>query len=330
MTPVLDVEALEVKIPLADGLLKPVRGVSFRVERGEVLGIVGESGCGKSLTSLALMGLLPLGACRRAKVLRLNGTDLSGLSERRMADVRGNRMSMIFQEPMTSLNPLLTIGEQLIEVFVRHAHGTHTEARARALELLRKVGIAQPERRLGQYPHQLSGGLRQRVMIAMALMCSPDLVIADEPTTALDVTIQAQVLSLFKRLQQELGLAVIFITHDLGVVARLADRVMVMYRGEIVESAAVADLFDNPTHPYTQGLLACLPKPGGPRRLGTIPGSVPAFVGEVTGCGFANRCRFVAPECRSGPIGMHGSATHVYRCVRPQSCPARAVPEAVR
>ncbi len=330
MTPVLEVEALEVEIPLSDGLLRPVRGVSFHVERGEVLGIVGESGCGKSLTSLALMGLLPPGARRRAKSLRLDGTELSGLSERRMADVRGNRMSMIFQEPMTSLNPLLTIGEQLSEVFVRHAHGGRAEAKTRALELLGKVGIAQPETRLGQYPHQLSGGLRQRVMIAMALMCSPDLVVADEPTTALDVTIQAQVLSLFKRLQRELGLAVIFITHDLGVVARLADRVMVMYGGEVVESAAVSDLFAHPTHPYTQGLLACLPRPGGPRRLGTIPGSVPAFMGELTGCGFANRCRFVTSECRSGPISMRGAASHAYRCVLPQQWPAKAAPEVVR
>jgi len=329
MTPVLEVEALKVEIPVSGGLLKPVRGISFHVERGEVLGIVGESGCGKSLTSLALMGLLPQGARRRVKTLRLEGDDISTMPERDMADLRGNRVSMIFQEPMTSLNPLLTIGEQLTEVFIRHARGNRAEARARALELLDKVGIAEAASRLGQYPHQLSGGLRQRVMIAMALMCSPDLVIADEPTTALDVTIQAQVLSLFKRLQRELGLAVIFITHDLGVVARLADRVMVMYGGEIVETAAVVDLFARPSHPYTQGLLACLPTPGGPRRLGTIPGSVPAFSGDLASCGFANRCSHVMPACRAGPIAMRGSATHAYRCLLPQGRTARSEAEAV-
>jgi peptide/nickel transport system ATP-binding protein len=330
MSPMLKVEGLEVDIPFAGGLLKPVRGISFEVNRGEVLGIVGESGCGKSLTSLALMGLLPSIARRRAKAIRLAGEDISALGERRMADLRGNRMAMIFQEPMTSLNPLLTIGEQLTEVFVRHRRGDRRQARARALELLDKVGISQAAHRLAQYPHQLSGGLRQRVMIAMALMCSPDLIIADEPTTALDVTIQAQVLSLFKRLQREFGLAVIFITHDLGVVARLADRVLVMYAGQIVESAAVADLFASPSHPYTQGLLACLPQPGRPGRLGTIPGAVPAFAGDLTGCGFANRCAHATAACRSHPIDMRGvSADHAYRCILPPNRTALVTTAAV-
>ncbi|MER9581199.1 ABC transporter ATP-binding protein [Mesorhizobium sp. M0276] len=326
MSAVLEVEGLEIEIALATGSLNPVRGISFQVERGEVLGIVGESGCGKSLTSLALMGLLPKAACRRAQVIRFCGVDITRLSERRMADLRGNRMAMIFQEPTTSLNPLLTIGEQLTEVFLRHRRGNRPQGRRRAEELLEMVGIGEASYRLAQYPHQLSGGMRQRAMIAMALMCEPDLIIADEPTTALDVTIQAQVLGLFRRLQRELGMALIFITHDLGVVARLADRVMVMYGGEIVESASARSLFANPTHPYTQGLLSCLPQPGKPGRLGTIPGTVPTFTGDLRGCGFANRCAFASAVCRQQPITMRTAGVgHACRCTLvPEQAVSRA------
>jgi peptide/nickel transport system ATP-binding protein len=316
----LEVEDLHVEIPLASGRLLAVRGVDLTVSRGEVLGIVGESGCGKSLTSLALMSLLPRRARRRAAAIRFEGRELSRLSRRRMGELRGDRVSMIFQEPMTSLNPVLTIGEQLEEVWLRHRPGGRAAAKARALELLEKVGIAQPRARLTQYPHQLSGGLRQRVMIAMALMCGPDLIIADEPTTALDVTIQAQVLLLLKRLQRELGMAMILITHDLGVIARMADRVVVMYAGEVVETGPVREIFTRPMHPYTQGLLRCLPGygvlPGG--RLGTIGGTVPMVMQGATGCGFAARCPFAFDACRAGAIPLAEAASgHSYRCLLP-------------
>ncbi len=316
MSAMLSVSDLNVDISHGGRLLRPVRDVSLEVRRGEILGIVGESGCGKSLTSLALMGLLPPAARRRAREIRLGGTDIAGLSERRMADLRGNRMAMIFQEPMTSLNPLLTIGEQLAEVYLRHGRGNGRQARERAEGLLERVGMTGAHSRMSQYPHQLSGGLRQRVMIAMALMCEPDLIIADEPTTALDVTIQAQVLNLFKSLQSELGLSMIFITHDLGVIARLDDRIAVMYGGQVVESAGASALFANPSHPYTQGLLACLPQPGRPGRLGTIPGTVPSFTKHSTGCGFANRCPHVSQSCRERSISMRViDDSHSHRCV---------------
>ena len=258
-TPILKVEDLRVSLPVDGGTLNAVRGVSFDVNRGETLCIVGESGCGKSLTSLAIMGLLPRRAKREAAALAFDGQSLQGMSPRGLRTLRGDRMAMIFQEPMTSLNPAYTVGDQLMEALLTHRKVSRSEARARAIALLEQVGITAAERRLAQYPHQLSGGLRQRVMIAMALANGPRLLIADEPTTALDVTIQAQILDLLKDLQREEGLAMLFITHDLGIVRRIADRVAVMQQGEIVETNNTAALFADPRHPYTRKLLAAEP-----------------------------------------------------------------------
>ena len=320
--PILEVEGLSVAIPVPAGTLHPVQEVGFRVTRGHTLAIVGESGCGKSLTSLALMNLLPPRAERAAGRLALDGQDLLGLSEREMADIRGNRMSMIFQEPMTSLNPAYTVGDQLVEAERRHRRTSVAAARDRAVWLLEKVGMTGAEGRLRQYPHQLSGGLRQRVMIAMALMCEPDLIIADEPTTALDVTIQAQILHLLADLQREFETGLILITHDLGVVARLCDRVAVMYAGQIVEEGTAREIFQTPAHPYTRGLLDCIPVPGKTRRggrLGTIPGIVPSLVGTMPGCHFADRCPHASEACRAGPIAFRDGTGpgRRYRCVLP-------------
>jgi peptide/nickel transport system ATP-binding protein len=317
---ILEVEGLSVDIPVPAGTLHPVQHLSFHVERGETLAIVGESGCGKSLTSLAVMDLLPSSARRSATKLELDGQGLLGLSEREMSDIRGNLMSMIFQEPMTSLNPAYTIGDQLGEALRRHRPVSRAEARERAVTLLEKVGITGAAGRLRQYPHQLSGGLRQRVMIAMALMCGPDLLIADEPTTALDVTIQAQILHLLADLQREFDMGLILITHDLGVVSRVADRIAVMYAGEIVEEGTARQIFRNPSHPYTQGLLACIPIPGKTPRgahLGSIPGIVPSLVGEFRGCHFADRCPYATDLSRAAPIAMRDGTEpgHRYRCV---------------
>ncbi|POQ04916.1 ABC transporter ATP-binding protein [Pseudomonas syringae] len=313
----LHVENLRVEIPLGQNTLHAVRGLDFQVERGEMLCIVGESGCGKSLTSLALMDLLPRKARRTATTLSLDGIDMLTQSERQMCDLRGNRLAMIFQEPMTSLNPAYSIGDQLSEVLTRHRKVSRKEALQRAAQMLEKVGISNAGERLRQYPHQLSGGLRQRVIIAMALMCEPDVIIADEPTTALDVTIQAQILRLIRDIQKELGLAVIFITHDLGLVARIADRVAVMYAGQIVETAPAIELFENPQHPYTRGLLASIPIPGRTQPgqpLGSIPGLVPSLVGEQHGCAFRNRCPQAIPACADDipPINSHN---HMTRCL---------------
>ncbi len=316
---ILEVENLSVDIPLAAGVLHPVQALNFHVDRGETLAIVGESGCGKSLTSLAIMGLLPSKAKRRADKLTLDGRDLLGWSERQMSDIRGNRMSMIFQEPMTSLNPAYTIGDQLSEALLRHKPVSRSEATDRAVYLLEKVGITAARGRLRQFPHQLSGGLRQRVMIAMALMCGPDLIIADEPTTALDVTIQAQILHLLAELQKEFNTGLILITHDLGVVARVADRIAVMYAGQVVETGTAKQIFGAPAHPYTQGLLECIPIPGKTVRgqhLGSIPGIVPSLIGALPGCHFAGRCRYVDDSCRTGTFDLRAAvaAGHTYRC----------------
>ncbi|MEM8752122.1 MAG: ABC transporter ATP-binding protein [Pseudomonadota bacterium] len=318
---VLEVENLTVDIPVSAGVLHPVRGISFSVARGETLCIVGESGCGKSLTSLALMGLLPKSAIRRADKMLFKGEDVRDLSERKMAEIRGGSMSMIFQEPMTSLNPAYTIGDQLGEVFRRHVDKSRSAARDRAVYLLEKVGISSAASRLGQYPHQLSGGLRQRVMIAMALMCEPDLIIADEPTTALDVTIQAQILLLLAELQQEFEMGLILITHDLGVVARIADKVQVMYAGKTVEEGPCETIFDAPMHPYTQGLLRCIPVPGKTKRgerLGSVPGIVPNLVGDLSGCMFRNRCPHAIEACaRADDRLVAGPDGHAHACIRP-------------
>jgi peptide/nickel transport system ATP-binding protein len=329
MSVLLDVKNLRVDLPTDNGMLHAVRGIDFQVGRGEMLCLVGESGCGKSMTSLALMGLLPRRAVRQAEHIRFDGIDLQTLSERRMTALRGQRMAMIFQEPMTSLNPSYTLGNQLCEALLQHRKVSRSAARDRAVYLLERAGISNASERLRQYPHQLSGGLRQRVMIAMALMCGPDLIIADEPTTALDVTIQAQILRLIRELQQEFGTAVVFITHDLGVVARIADRVAVMYAGEVVETAPVAELFAHPSHPYTQGLLNCIPvrgktKPGS--HLAAIPGVVPSLVGEVAGCAFRNRCTLAQDVCAHTVPNIQMRDGHFARCnaVHPQAEPAAA------
>ena len=325
MSALLEVRGLHVEIPLAGGLLKAVRDVTFTVDRGQTLALVGESGCGKSLTALAVMDLLPPRAQRRAERLRFEGLDLRKARTRRMADLRGNKIAMIFQEPMTSLNPCYTIGNQLQEAMLRHRKVSRKEAQDRAVFLLEKVGITAAASRLRQYPHQLSGGLRQRVMIAMGLMCGPAMIIADEPTTALDVTIQAQILSLLASLQKEFQMGLLLITHDLGIVARVADRVNVMYCGEVVESGEALQIFDNPLHPYTQGLLDCIPIPGKTKpgeHLGSIPGVVPTPIGDLKGCAFRNRCAFLSNACTAENVVLREiSNDRAYRCLlSPETC----------
>ncbi len=321
MAALLEVDGLTVDIPLAGGTLHAVRGIGFSLEKGRTLCIVGESGCGKSLTALALMDLLPPRARRDAARLAFDGRDLLALDEAEMRRLRGDRMAMIFQEPMTSLNPAYTIGNQLEEALLSHRRIPRREARDRAVFLLEKVGIIGAADRLGQYPYQLSGGLRQRVMIAMALMCEPDVIIADEPTTALDVTIQAQILYLLTELQREFHMAMILITHDLGIVARVADEVAVMYAGEFVETGPCAEIFRRPLHPYTQGLLSCIPVPGKTppgSRLGSIPGIVPSLVGSIEGCAFRSRCAHASEACRAPvPLAALGGDDHRCRCLLP-------------
>jgi peptide/nickel transport system ATP-binding protein len=308
--PLLAVEGLTVDLATARGTLHAVRNVSFSIARGETLCLVGESGCGKSMTAYSLMGLLPRGAVRTASELMFQGEDLNGATAKRFAHLRGNRIAMVFQEPMTALNPAYTVGDQLTEVHRRHAGSTRAQARDRAVELLGQVGISAPAERLRQYPHQLSGGLRQRIVIAMALMCAPALLIADEPTTALDVTIQAQILRLLVELQKNLGISMLLITHDLGVVARVAHRVLVMYAGEIVEGGTAQAVFAAPRHPYTRGLLASIPVPGRTApgaRLGAIPGTVPPLIGEMRGCAFRDRCAYAAAACAE-PVAVRSEA----------------------
>ncbi len=311
--PVLEIDGLRVGF----GAMEAVRGISLSVARGETHCLVGESGCGKSVAALAVMGLLPRGGRREVRRIAFAGEEIGHLPERRLARLRGDRMSMIFQEPMTSLNPAYTIGSQMTEVLRRHRGVSRAEAAARAVAMLDRVGVTAPAMRLGQFPHQLSGGLRQRVMIAMALLCEPALLIADEPTTALDVTVQAQTLRLLAELQRQLGLAVLLITHDLGVVARVAHRVSVMYAGEIVEQASTEALFAAPTHPYTRGLLDAIPSPGKLRRgdrLGSIPGIVPRVAAGFVGCAFRDRCAHAAPPCAADVAVREAAAEHAYRC----------------
>jgi len=316
----LEVENLQTHFRTPDGVNRAVDGVSFTVERGETLAIVGESGCGKSVTANSIMRLVPQPPGRIAGKIRFEGTDLLKLPERAMRDIRGNHISMVFQEPMTSLNPVLTVGGQIAETLRLHQHLDRRAVVERAVEMLSLVGIAEPRRRAGEYPHQLSGGMRQRVTIAIALACNPKLLIADEPTTALDVTIQAQILDLLADLKSRVGAAIILITHDLGVVAEIAERVMVMYAGRKVEEAKVADLFRAPRHPYTQGLLAAVPKLGASvagkaTRLAEIPGVVPNLKQRIVGCVFANRCTFTQDICRQvAPALEEKSAGHVAAC----------------
>ena len=298
----LDVENLTVTLATSAGPARAVRDLSFTLDRGQSLGIVGESGCGKSMTALALMRLLPENGVVDGRI-DVDGGSLLGLSEEEMCKVRGNRIAMIFQEPMTSLNPLHTIGRQVTEPMILHQAMTMADARAEAVRLLERVGIAGAARRLDAYPHQMSGGQRQRVMIAMALSCKPDILIADEPTTALDVTIQGQILDLIADLVAETGMALILISHDLGVIAETVDRVLVMYGGAGVETGPTGAVFRHLAHPYTQGLFAAVPKLGGGRvsgaraRLATIPGTVPELINLPRGCTFADRCPIVGEGC---------------------------------
>ena len=302
----LQVRNLNVDIGAGAARRPVVRNVSFDVHRGQTLCIVGESGCGKSLTALSLLGLLPPGAVRRVEALRFDRHDLGSLGEAAVAALRGARIAMIFQDPMTSLNPVYTVGTQLADVLMRHKRVGRREALERARYLLERVGIANAQARLKQYPHELSGGLRQRVMIAMALMCQPELLIADEPTTALDVTVQAELLELLQGIQQEFGLGLVFISHDLGLVSRIADEVLVMYAGEVVEAGPAAQVLRNPQHPYTSLLLNCIPRPGvtPPRSaLPSIQGTIPSLALDATGCAFYERCPIAEPACRQpGPV----------------------------
>ena len=297
----LEVRGLRTTFATDDGDFAAVDGVSFDVQAGRTLAIVGESGCGKSVTSLSIMGLIAQPSGRiAAGSIRFDGRELVGLPARDLQDLRGNDMAMIFQEPMSSLNPVFTIGEQIAEGLLRHRSLTREQASARALAMLERVRIPAPAQRFHEHPHKLSGGMRQRAMIAMALACEPRLLIADEPTTALDVTIQAQILDLMHRLQQELHTAIILITHDLGVVAEVADEVLVMYAGQVVERAPVQALFDQPQHPYTVGLLGSIPRlQGERRRLASIEGQVPSPLDMPAGCRFAQRCPFADAACRA-------------------------------
>ncbi|WP_425330984.1 ABC transporter ATP-binding protein [Allopusillimonas ginsengisoli] len=298
--PLLEVLNLHTSFDTLTGPARAVDGVSYTVRSGQTLGVVGESGCGKSVTAMSILRLLATPPARIRGEVRLRGTELLSLSEKEMRRIRGNRISMIFQEPMTSLNPVLSIGRQIAETVQVHQGAGHAEAIGRAIEMLRLVQIPEPERRVNEYPHQLSGGMRQRVMIALALACNPEVLIADEPTTALDVTIQAQILDLIRRLRQELGMGVVMITHDLGVVAENCDRVAVMYAGRKVEEASVFDLFDRPLHPYTRALMKSMPSMSvNSRRLTEIPGMVPSPQEPRHGCSFAARCAYADDLCRS-------------------------------
>src|SRR6195256_2515235 len=316
----LEVQNLQTHFRTPEGINRAVDGVSFHIEEGETLAIVGESGCGKSVTAMSLRRLIPEPPGKIAGSLRFQGKDLLQLSDREMRDIRGNDISMIFQEPMTSLNPVLTVGRQIGETLRMHQGLDKQAAEARAIEMLSLVGIPEPKRRVREYPHQLSGGMRQRVMIAIALACSPKLLIADEPTTALDVTIQAQILDLMRGLKERVGAAIVLITHDLGVVAEVAERVIVMYAGRKVEEAPVTELFRTPRHPYTQGLLGAVPKLGSSltgtiTRLAEIPGLVPSLTLRIEGCVFASRCALATDLSRQVAPALETKAQrHLAAC----------------
>ena len=316
----LEVDNLQTHFRGADGINRAVDGVSFHVNSGETVAIVGESGCGKSVTAMSILRLIPEPPGKIAGAIRFDGRDLLKCSDREMRAIRGNEISMIFQEPMTSLNPVLTVGRQIGETLRLHQGLSSQQAEARAVEMLKLVGIPEPERRVREYPHQLSGGMRQRVMIAIALACNPKLLIADEPTTALDVTIQAQILDLMRDLKRTVGAAIVIITHDLGVVAEVAERVIVMYAGRKVEEAEVGRLFRNPRHPYTQGLLGSMPKLGSSlsgeeTRLQEIPGLVPSLKKKIPGCVFASRCPHATDLCTSVAPALEEKAPgHIAAC----------------
>jgi oligopeptide/dipeptide ABC transporter ATP-binding protein len=312
----LVVEGLTVEFRTPSGWAPAVRDLSFTVRRGEVFGLVGESGSGKSVSAMSMLGLLPRRGVRATGSVRLGGTELLGMSNRSLNRVRGARVGMIFQEPMTSLNPSYTIGEQIAESVRRHRGASRKAAMARAVELLSRVGIPNAARNAERYPHHFSGGMRQRAMIAMALACEPELLIADEPTTALDVTVQARVLDLLTEIQEESHFSVLLITHDLAVVAEVADRVAVMYAGELVESAPATELFGRPWHPYTSGLLSAIVRVGSQGPFRTIKGSVPPITRELSGCRFADRCVHVVEACTTGRVDVRDVDGHRHRCLR--------------
>jgi dipeptide transport system ATP-binding protein len=324
--PLLDIRNLSVEFATRAGGFRAVDGIDLHVEQGEVLGIVGESGSGKSVTSLAMMGLIGHNGTIRADRMEFAGRDLRTLSARERRKLTGKDVAMVFQEPMTSLNPCFTVGFQIVEALKVHEGGSRAELRRRAVELLDQVGIPAPETRLSAFPHQLSGGMCQRVMIAMAIACNPRLLIADEPTTALDVTIQKQILDLLLSLQRERGMALILITHDMGVVAETAHRVAVMYAGQIVETRPAAELFARPRHPYTAALLDALPeRAAGRERLPTIPGVVPGIADRPEGCLFNPRCRFATDLCRTRPVPLTpDGGSGAVRCLYPLSEPGGA------
>ena len=323
-TSILEVEDLRVEFKTRRGVASVLNGVSFDVRAGETLCVVGESGCGKSMTALALLRLIPSPPGRiAAGQVRFDGQNLVQASQAEMRKIRGNRISMIFQEPMTSLNPVYTVGNQIGEALKLHTPLSDAEVRERTIAMLRQVGIPAPERRIDDYPHQLSGGMRQRVMIAMALACEPEILIADEPTTALDVTVQAQIFDLLRKLQHDHGTAIVMITHDMGAVAEMADRVMVMYAGRVIEQGPVAHVLGQPLHPYTQGLIACLPELGSSagadsqrQTLPEIPGMVPSIWELGTNCAFHERCAHAQPICRDSvpPMAVHEGRTHGVAC----------------
>ena len=316
--PLLRIEQLKTVIPSRRGDLVPVDGVDIEIPAGKTVGLVGESGCGKSMTAMSIMGLLP-GASRidQGRIL-LNGQDLTQLSQKELRRITGDKISIIFQEPMTSLNPVIQVGKQVREAILLHEKVSREEAKRRVIEVFRQVGIPEPEMRYHAYPHQLSGGLRQRVMIGMAMVCNPDLLIADEPTTALDVTIEAQILHLMRQLQKEKGTSILMITHNLGVVAELCDTVYVMYAGKVVEHTDVYELFRNPLHPYTRGLLGALPKIDSSQRLDSIEGMVPSLTEMPSGCRFSPRCPKACERCRTQepPLADLGGG-HLVRCFMP-------------
>jgi peptide/nickel transport system ATP-binding protein len=313
-TYVLQIDNLHVSFFTDKGELPVVDNVAFNIHAGETVALVGESGCGKSVTALAIMGLLEQSGRIKQGSIKLKEQELVGLSNKEYEKIRGRRIGMIFQEPMTSLNPVFTVGNQISEVLTHHFNMTEREARLEVLSLLEKVGISSPRQRIDQYPHELSGGMKQRVMIAMALACQPDLLIADEPTTALDVTIQAQIMRLLKQLQDDMGMAILLITHNLGVVAHFAQRLVVMYAGEIAEQADVYSLFKNPRHPYTQALLKAVPRPGHD-RLAAIEGTVPKPEEFPVGCHFSTRCPNVMKRCpQQTPQLTQQGAKHQVAC----------------
>ena len=328
MTALLDIQNLRVEFGAADQPFRAVDGVSFTVRPGEVLGIVGESGSGKSVTSLALMGLIAYPGRVSAERLMFDGQDLLALPPKRRRTITGGDIAMIFQEPMTSLNPAFTVGWQIMEALKIHGGGSTRSRRDRAAELLSQVGIPDPRRRLDTYPHQMSGGMSQRVMIAMAIACNPKLLIADEPTTALDVTIQAQVMDLLLHLQQERGMSLILITHDLAVAAEAAHRVLVMYAGQVVETAPADMLFDDPRHPYTEALLAALPERArGPRRLNALAGVVPGQHDRPRGCLLGPRCPYAQERCRREQPMLHGDTQRQVRCFFPLAASRTSIPQ---